>query len=76
VTNFTRIVPVLSSILESVLKLIVTYACELRLRCSLYQNRSAKILESSIPGVAGFGKFIFPKKWSQDFFSPEAFCQF
>jgi hypothetical protein len=38
VTNFARIVPVLSSISESVLKLVITFTNELRLRRPLYQN--------------------------------------
>ena len=43
-TNFARIVPVLSSNSESVLKTGLVFAYELRFQRSIYQNRSKKIL--------------------------------
>ena len=52
-TTFARIVPILSSNSESVLKTGLVIAYELGFRCSIYQNRSEFF-------------FILAKNWSQD----------
>ena len=66
VTNFARIVPVLSSNSEPILKTGLVFAYELRFRRSIYANRSEKNSDPSIPVFSGFGIFRLAKKWSQD----------
>ena len=62
VTNFARIVPVLSSNSESVLKTGLVFAYELGFRRSIYQNRSEKFLDPSILGIARVRDFYFGQK--------------
>ena len=57
VTNFAHIVPVLSSNSEPILKTGLVFAYELRFRRSIYQNRSEKVSNPSIPRVVGVRKF-------------------
>ena len=66
VTNFARIVPVLSSNSESVLKTGLVFAYELRFRRSIYHNQSEKIFRSIHPPFAGSENFNLVKNWSQD----------
>ena len=66
VTNFARIVPVLSSNSESVLKTGLVFANELRFRRSIYENRSKKIRICPSPTLSESEIFILLKKWSQD----------
>ena len=60
--NFARIVPVLSSISEPILKIGLVFAYELGFRHSIYQNRSEKISDPSIPCFVGVGNFYFGQK--------------
>ena len=67
VTNFARIVPVLSSNSEPILKTGLVFAYGLRFRRSIYQNRSENFfwIRPSLV-LPGFGNFRLVKKWSQD----------
>ena len=78
VTNFARIVPVLSSNSEPVLKTGLFFAYELGFRRFIYQNRSEKKFQiRSFPALLGSKNFILAKNWSQDpLFVSQAFCQF
>ena len=62
VTNFTRIIPVLYSNSESVHQTGLVFAYELGFRHSIYQNRSEKNLDPSIPRLVGIGDFYFGQK--------------
>ena len=62
VTNFARIVPILSSNSESVLKTGLVFAYELKFRRSIYQNRSEIFLDPLVPRLVGFRKFYFGQK--------------
>ena len=66
-TNFTRIVPILSSNSESVRKTGLVLAYELGFRCSIYQNRSEIFFGSVRPPQHRGRKILFwQKNWSQD----------
>ena len=76
VTSFARIVPVLSSNLESIIKTGLVFAYELEFRRSIYQNRSKKNFGSVHPSRCRGRKFLFWSKtghkilfsWSQAFY--------
>ena len=62
-TTFARIVPVLSSNSESVLKTGLVFAYELGFRRSIYQNRSEKNSDPLVPSpFVGVEKFYFGQK--------------
>ena len=61
-TNFARIIPVLFSNSESVLKTGLVFAYELGFRRSIYQNRSEKKFGSVHPYLVGVGDFYFGQK--------------
>ena len=62
VTNFARIIPVLSSNSECIHKTGLVFAYELGIRRSIYQNRSKKNLDPSIPHLVRVEDFYFGQK--------------
>ena len=62
VITFVHIVPVLSSNSESVLKTSLVFTYELGFRHSIYQNRSEKNLDPSIPHFVMVRDFYFGQK--------------
>ena len=66
VTNFARIVPVLSSNSELVHKTGLVFTYELGFRRSIYQNQSEFFWSHSFPALLGSEIFILAKNWSQD----------
>ena len=62
VTSFARIVPVLYSNSEPILKTGLVFAYELGFRRSIYQNRSEIFFGSVHPSLVRVGNFYFGQK--------------